>query len=298
MKRILLTGGSGFIGKNIYEGLGNEYKIFIPIHDELNILDQIVVRNYIKKNKIDTVIHTAVKGDGEVFKSNLGMYLSIYNSIDLIDKFINFGSGAEYSKTRDLVKVGEKEIGLYIPKDEYGLSKLICSKLANNNKKIVTLLPFGIFGKYEDYKFKYISNTIIKNILNLPIVIKQNVVFDYLYISDILPIISGILKNNEIYGDVNLTPNKSIDLIKIADIVNKIGKNKTIIKVDNSGYNYQYTGNNSKLKSFFPDITFTSYEDSIKFLYNYYLSHIDCLSVTATIQDEYYKICKIKSCEK
>lgn len=294
MKKILLTGGFGFIGKNIYEGLCNEYKIFNPSHNELNILDQKAVRNYIKEYNIKTIIHTAIKGGDEVFESTLGMYLSIYNSIDLIEKFINFGSGAEYGKTRDIIKVKESELGLYMPEDKYGLSKLICSKLASNNKKIVTLLPFGIFGKYEGYEFKYISNTIVKNILNLPIVIKQNVVFDYLYISDILPIISGILKNNEIYGDVNLTPNKSIDLIKIADIVNKIGKNKTIIKVDNSGYNYQYTGNNSKLKSFFPDITFTSYEDSIKFLYDYYLSHIDCLSVTATIQDEYYKICKLK----
>jgi len=292
--KILLTGGSGFIGKNIYEGLSNYYKILNPTHTELNITDKVAVRNYIKENNIKIVIHTAVKGGNEVFESTLGMYLSIYNSIDLIEKFINFGSGAEYGKTRDLMEVKEDELGLYIPEDKYGLSKLICSKLANNNKKIVTLLPFGIFGKYEGYEFKYISNTIVKNIFNLPIVIKQNVIFDYLYISDILPIILGILKNDEIYGDINITPNESIDLINIANIVNKIGKNKTKIIVDNSGYNYQYTGDNSKLKSFLPDITFISYEDSIKFLYDYYLSHIDCLSVTATIQDEYYKICKLK----
>ena len=40
MKRILLTGGSGFIGRNILESnLAEKYEIIAPRHCELDLLD-------------------------------------------------------------------------------------------------------------------------------------------------------------------------------------------------------------------------------------------------------------------
>src|SRR3989344_5809919 len=99
---ILITGGTGFIGSNLIEGLKNDYKIFTPRHSELDIRDSVALRNYIKKNKIKVIIHTAVKGGDQVLENILRMFISIYNNLDILDKFINFGSGAEYAKTRDL----------------------------------------------------------------------------------------------------------------------------------------------------------------------------------------------------
>ena len=43
-------------------------------------------------------------------------------------KLINFGSGAQYNKARDLVKVKEDTIGTVIPKDDYGYSKYVMSE--------------------------------------------------------------------------------------------------------------------------------------------------------------------------
>lgn len=291
---ILLTGSAGFIGKNLYEGLKNEYEVFSPTHRQLDIVDESAVRKYIIDNKIKVVIHSAVNSENNVLENILKMFFSIYKNIDFLDKVINFGSGAEYAKTRDLKKVKETELGKFIPEDNYGLGKLICNQISKNNKKIVTLLPFGIFGRYEDYRFKFITNSIVKNILGLPIKIKQDVVFDYLYIDDLIPIIEFFLRDKKRYGDFNITPNQSVSLKKIVEIINKISKKPSKIIIENKEFNFQYTGSNLKLKQAIPHLKITSYRDAISNLYKYYLKNFRSLDKNAIIQDDYIKIAKIK----
>ncbi len=59
---ILLTGGSGFIGKNIIESyLFSKYKIKAPSSKELNLTDKTSVEEYFKRNNPNIVIHAAVK---------------------------------------------------------------------------------------------------------------------------------------------------------------------------------------------------------------------------------------------
>jgi nucleoside-diphosphate-sugar epimerase len=291
---ILITGGSGFIGRNLLEGLKNEFKVFAPRHNELEITDSYAIRKFIIKHKINVVIHTAVKNGDSVLENILRMYLSIFNNLDLLDKFINFGSGAQYAKTRDLKKVKEEELGKYIPVDNYGLGKLICSQLSKNNKKIITLLPFGIFGPGEDYRFKFIANSIAKNLLGLPIKIKQNVVFDYLYIKDLIPIIKFFLKSKKIYGDFNITTTKSISLTQIVDIINSNSEKPSKVQVINKKLNFQYTGSNKKILTAIPDLKITSYKESIKDFFNYLEKNIESLDKDAIIQDEYLHRSKIK----
>jgi nucleoside-diphosphate-sugar epimerase len=294
MKRnILLTGGSGFIGRNFFEFFSSEYKIFKPSHTEINLLSKDEVRNFIKSNNIGTVIHTAVDQSSNNLNSTLFMYLAIYNSIDLLDRFINFGSGAEYSKSRDLVKVKESELGVSIPDDQYGLSKLICSKLAYGNRKVVTLLPFGVFGKYENYCCKFISNAIVKNLLGLPIKIKQNVIFDYLYIDDLMKIMAFLLKDKDIYGDFNITPDNSIDLLGVTNLINDLSKNKSNILVENKGYNYQYTGSNLNIKRQIK-MEFMYYEEAVKELMVYYKLNLKSIDRRVIVEDEYFLKSKIR----
>jgi GDP-L-fucose synthase len=294
-KNILITGGSGFIGRNLVEGLKDKYNIFAPSHKELEIMDFNAVRKYIKKNKIKIIIHTAVKGGDKVLENILRMFFSLYNNLDIIDKLISFGSGAEYAKTRDLKKAKEDEIGKYIPEDNYGLGKMICSQLSKNNKKITTLLPFGIYGSREGYQFKFISNSIVKNLFKMPIKIKQNVIFDYLYIKDMTPVVDFFIKNSKYYGDYNITPNKSISLLEITKIINKISNYKSKIKVINKGLNFQYTGSNKRLNQTIKSLKFTNYKEGIKNLYSYYSSIFKTIDKRVIIKDDYFIKTKIKS---
>lgn len=56
-KQLLLTGGNGFIGKNIRESfLAQKYDIIAPRSSELNLADTEAVDNYFKTHQFDAVI--------------------------------------------------------------------------------------------------------------------------------------------------------------------------------------------------------------------------------------------------
>jgi len=295
--KILLTGGTGFIGRNLYEGLKNKYTFFVPNRKELDLLDREKVENYIKKNKIDIIIHSAIQGGENVIETTLRMFLNLARCLSHVKKMIHLGSGAEYGKTRDLIKIKESNFGYYIPADKYGLAKYICSQLARHEKKIVTLRLFGIYGKYEDYRYKFISNVIVKNILKMPIKIKQNVIFDYLYIEDFIPIMDFFLRSPARYSVYNITPIQSITLKEIVLIINTISTYKSKISIENDSYNFQYTANNKHLCEE-QDFHFTSYRKGIKDLYRYYLSQSLSLDETAIKIDKYLQKVKIKLSKK
>ena len=61
MKKMLITGASGFIGKNIRERLSQQYEILVPSRAELDLLDAGAVEKYFDNQKLDIVIHTAVQ---------------------------------------------------------------------------------------------------------------------------------------------------------------------------------------------------------------------------------------------
>ncbi len=292
---ILLTGGSGFVGRNLYEALQDEYKIYAPSSLELDLLDYTKVEEYIRKNKIKIVIHAAVRGGIDVLDASLRMFASILRCIDYLDKIIHFGSGAEFAKTRDMKKVKETEIGEFIPLDPYGLAKIMIQQITHRENKIVNLRLFGIYGKYEGYKYKFISNSIVKNILHQPIKIKQNVIFDYLFIEDLIPIVQYFIENDHKNSSYNITPTKSVSLTEIAAIINSVSTFKSKISVLHPGYNYKYTGCNSRLLKEIKNLKFTSYKAGIKKLYSYYDNLRDKLNKDDIIKDAYLKESKLRN---
>lgn len=63
MKRMLITGASGFLGSRIAEFYAPEYEIYAPAHGELDITDEIRVRRMFEAQKPDIVIHCAAVSD-------------------------------------------------------------------------------------------------------------------------------------------------------------------------------------------------------------------------------------------
>lgn len=299
-KTILITGSSGFIGKNIVRSLKQNFTLLTPSHKELDLLSQSEVHQFFLKNDIHTVIHCANFGGtrktlttGETIEKNTRMFFNLAENQDRYTKLINLGSGAEYNKNRNLQNVSEDEFGKEIPLDEYGFSKYIISKYIEKSENMYCLRLFGIFGKYEDYEFKFISNAIVKNLLHMPITIRQNVNFSWLYIDDFLKILDYFLTHDPKYSIYNVTPTSPIDLVSIAQLINSLSDFKSDICVENDGLNLEYSGNNTLIKNEMGAVPFTPMKFNIKNLIDYYTTILPAIDPETVQNDEYAAYCKI-----
>jgi len=311
-KKILLTGGSGFVGKNILESfLAEKYEIIAPPRTELNLFDENSVDEFFSDKKFNIIIHAAckpghrnAKDHSKLYCSNTKMFFHLLKHSDKFERMINLGSGAIYDNKHYKPKMKENYFGKNIPQDEHGFCKYVIGKhiadceqraqgwlrrpedpfMASNQESInvVDLRVFGLFGKYEDYAIRFISNAICKTIVNSPITIKQNRRFDYVYINDLMPILEYFIENKPKYNAYNVTPDESIELYELAEKVKKIsGKNLPVI-VKEEGLGLEYSGDNSLLKGEIKSLKFTEIDKAIKELYEWYnqnhrIINKDCL---------------------
>lgn len=276
--KIFLTGSTGYIGRNLIEKLGNKHKIFSPTHKLLDLLNYEQVEEYFKKHHFDIVINCAIVGGSHseenvenALYQNLRIFVNILRNSNHFRKIITFGSGAEYDKSQPLRKVKEEDFDKRVPKDEYGFFKYTCSKyIEKTNINIVNLRIFGLFGKYEDYRYRFISNTICRNIFKLPITINQDAYFDYIYIDDFIKIVEYFINHDGKYRFYNLGSGKSINILSIAKKINQIAKRKSEIIIKNEELNNEYTCDNSRLLKELKGFNFTNFDISLKKLYTWY----------------------------
>jgi len=303
--RILITGASGFIGRNLTEYFSaNGHRVFPADLPELDLSNEAALKSAFDKISPDIVIHCANVGGtrgAEFNKStadnalarNLRMFFNLARCLKPGMRMITMGSGAEYDKRRPLRKISEKNFDARVPADDYGYAKYAMSKYIEKTDNITCLRIFGLYGKYEDYTFKFISNAILKNLLGLPIVINQNVRFDFLHINDFVGIVEKFLGHKPKYSHYNATPAQSIDLVTIAEIINRVAAKKSAVRVLNPGLNREYTGANARLLKEFSGLKFTSYEKGIAELYAYYSRNLKSLDLASIKKDPYLKFCSL-----
>jgi len=297
--KILITGSGGFVGRNLTEGLRGKHEIFSPRSRELDLTNYSAVEKYLSDSKVEMIIHSAVHSAlttdrDSGFQIDLRMLINLTRNLDKVKKLIIFGSGAEFAKTMDIKKVKEEEWGKYIPEDLYGLSKIISQEIVKREPKMLNLRLFGVYGPYEDYRYKFISNAIVKNLLGLPIKIKQDVMFDYLYVSDLVPVVEYFLSHDSQYSDYNVSTTKSIKLSEIAKLINLVANDKSIVEVINPKLNYEYTGDNTRLRMEMPNWQITGYEVGIRKLYKYYQEILATIDKKAIQDDDYLSKAKLK----
>ncbi len=274
MKNILLTGSGGFIGSHIKKSLSGKFNLFMPRSFQLNLLNKDAVKKYVEVNNIEYIIHSASCGvritpDAtleDVAKPNIEMFENLAELTSNERPMITIGSGAEYDKSRPLCKIKESDFGKSIPKDPYGYSKYLISKMIEERDNILNLRLFGIYGSGED-KSRVTSCIVNANIAKEPIVLNQNVKFDFLFIDDFCKVVEYFINHPTKEKFINVTPTESIEILDLAKIVNDFSDYKSEIIVKNPGMNKEYTGDNTKLLNLVNDFKFTSYKDGMFHFY-------------------------------
>lgn len=174
-KRILLTGASGMVGKNILEHeCAKEFVFLTPSSQTLNLLDQQKVKTYLQQNAPDIIIHAAGRVGG--IQSNIAQPITflvdnmqiglnlIQSAYELgVPYLMNMSSSCIYPRnatnplSEELILKGELE-----PTNEgYALAKIastrlceyICQKTTYFQYK--TVIPCNLYGRYDKFNLKH-----------------------------------------------------------------------------------------------------------------------------------------------
>ena len=268
--KILITGSNGFVGRNLeaYFATG-PHELHCPKRQELNLLDCNAVWEYVTRGAFDVVIHCGVTLSS--VEENLKMYFHLERCNGSFGKLFCVGSGAEYDRTHYRPRMKEDYFGVHIPQDMYGFSKYVIAKdIESRHRNIYNLRVFGIYGKYEDFKRRFISNNIYRLLCDMDISINRNVYFDYLYVSDFCRIVEMLLDKAPKHRSYNVCNGTPVDLLTLAEIIRNVDGREKPITVKEDGLGPEYTGNNFLLLNEFGPFSFTPHEIAVKEMYHWY----------------------------
>jgi GDP-L-fucose synthase len=252
MKKILITGKSGYIATSLYKELSDRYDITCIGRDILDLTNFIDTRVYMRDRYFDVVIHTAVSGGSRLRKDNyldmdinLSMYYNLLQNRLSYNKLIHFGSGAE----------------LYMSDEPYGLSKKVIAKSILYQDNFYNLKIFGVFDENE-LETRFIKGSIKRYINNEPIIIHQDKIMDFIYMPDLIKIVEYYINNNG-PKEINCNYDNIISLKDIARIINSLNEYRVNIKIENKEQGKPYVGSFKDL-----EIKFIGLEQGIKEVYN------------------------------
>ena len=286
MSKILITGGSGFIGRNLAEMFGREHSVSAPSRIGLDLLDAEAVRTYLEEHRFDTVVHAATDrstrklGSGpELLHRNCRMFFNLARNEHAFGRMLFLSSGAVYDRAHWRPLLAEEDFDSHVPADDYGFSKYICAKAVDGMKRIFELRLFAVFGPHEDWQVRFISNACCRAVWDLPVTIRQNVFFDFLDIEDLGRILQCFAVTSLRHNHYNICTGRSLDLKTLAEKVVAASGKPIPIQIRNPGLGNEYSGQNSRMLSEIPGFQFRDIDDSIASLYRWYDNRknaIDC----------------------
>jgi len=280
-EKILITGGSGFVGTNFINKFPQEiYDIFsIDIEEPNIILDKVNyinmdirsndIGNLIKKIDPKIILHLAAQSSVSVSSRNptldsdinlTGSLNLFLNSIKLnVEQFIFFSTGgAIYGE-----ELGKNfnESDFTAPLSPYGISKLnfenylrYYSAINKFNGRITIIRPSNIYGPWQNPEgeagvVSIFANKMLNN-EDVSIFGNGNEYRDYIYIEDVINFVFKIIDNEET-GIFNISSGESTKTIDIFNnISNIIGyKNPPVFLDSREGDIFGIEIDNSKSKS-------------------------------------------------
>ncbi len=274
--KLLLTGASGFVGRGLKELWGGRYDLAVPSHAELDLLDAVAVESYLCKQNFDIIIHTANTNDvvhperaSEQLEQNLRMFCNLERCSNLYGKMYYFGSGAEYDSAHYIPDMSEDYFGKHVPVDPYGFSKYIMSKMTGQSRNIYDLRLFGVFGKHEEWRRRFISNMIYQALNGGTMRMDRPMAFDYLYVEDLARIMEWFLTHEPKFHHYNVCSGTPVELTELAEIIKEETGGVEVV-MNGTERKSPYTGDNSRLRAELGELRLTPMRDAVREMIAHY----------------------------
>jgi GDP-L-fucose synthase len=297
-KKILVTGGSGLVGKHLKKYF--KHAVFISSKDYDLTKENEVIKMY-NDHKPEIVIHLAARVGGiidnilhpaEYFTENVLMntLLIKYAHLNNVERFLGILSTCIYPDVAEKYPLNEDDLHKGPPTKtnfSYGYAKrLMAVQIDSYNKEYGTkynyLIPCNLYGendKDDEIKSHFVT-AIIKKIYHANLRGENEItvfgdgspIRQFIHADDFARIIYEMIKNG-IYENFNVVSDETYSIKEIAEIAIKAtDSNHLKIIFDKTKPNGQLRkdASNKKLKSLFPNFNFLFLSDGIKQVYRNY----------------------------
>ena len=299
MNRILVTGGSGLVGKHLQDILPDA--IYISSKDyDLTDLQQ--VRDMMNEEKPTSVIHLAARVGGIVdninypvdyLEENVLMNTNVLKACHEFDveKVIAILSTCVYPDVVDIYPMKEEDLfnGPPTPTNfSYGFAKRcmaahIDSYRKQYDKKWSYLIPCNLYGEYDKYEehHSHFVSALIRKIYEAKDSIELwgtgKPLRQFMYGGDLARVIKYMI-DKDVVGSFNVAPEWVHSINDLAEIGKKAClKDKLVVNYNSNKPDGQFRKDvdSSKLLSVLKDFEFTPLKEGIKKVYDNFSKRYD-----------------------
>jgi GDP-L-fucose synthase len=239
MKKLLITGGNGYLGKSLYEKLKNEYDVTVIVRSEIDLSDAKMTSKFFSKRFFDVVIHCAFSGGSRLkedsekdYLNNILMFNNLIANKKSFTKLISFGSGKELSSDE-------------LP---YARSKKAIRKTILETENFFNLRIFGVFDCNEA-PTRFIKSCIASIKSQRSIVVHQDRFMDFFYFEDLAKVVKFYAENEKMPKEIDCVYAKKHTLVDIATTINGLSEQSVEIFIEKEELDLSYLGNGKTLEN-------------------------------------------------
>ncbi len=261
---IYVAGHRGLVGSAIVRDLKAQghTNIIVQTRDELDLLDQRAVNNFLKKQKIEYVFLAAAKVGGILYNSRYQadfLYENLVTACNVIhaaaehgvSKLLFLGSSCIYPKLASQpIKEESLLTGPLEPTNEgYALAKIAGLKLCEKyflqyGKKFVSVMPTNLYGPNDNYhpENSHVIPGMLRRFHEAKVRGDSQVTIwgsgtprrEFLYVDDLATALRTIMVSYEQPSTINVGTGKDCTILELATIIREVVGFQGSIALDTS----------------------------------------------------------------